>query len=205
MASTTHEAETQELQVASTRYVVEVRLEDGEVLSADVGTDRDAARAQLASLQSAGPTDSFVFLGDDVVVRGRDIRYARLREDDGSEGGLMESIKSRLGGGYGVTTYDTERGARTARVRTNDGESRGFFDDPGIGYGRRPWSETKPFFLTSEFLVLAGIIAGIAIAMGTLDNFDANRGWLLITVIAAAYMVSRGLAKSGTRDPNPNR
>jgi hypothetical protein len=84
------------------------------------------------------------------------------------------------------------------------GESRGFFDDPGIGYGRRPWSETKLFFLTSEVLVLAVIAAAIAIAMGVLDNFDAPRGWLLITIIGAAYMVARGLAKSGTRDPNPN-
>jgi hypothetical protein len=37
-----------------------------------------------------------------------------------------------------------------------------------------------------------------------LDNFAAPRGWLLITIIGAAYMVARGLAKSGTRDPNPN-
>jgi hypothetical protein len=64
-------------------------------------------------------------------------------------------------------------------------------------------SETKPFFLTSEFLVLAAIVLGLAIAMGVLDTFNASRGWLLITIIGAAYMVSRGLAKAGTRDPNP--
>ena len=80
----------------------------------------------------------------------------------------------------------------------------------GQGYGPRPrqsqplfdtnrGSETKPFFLTSEFLTTAGVIAALAIAMAQLDNFDANRGWLLITAIAAAYVLSRGIAKAGTR------
>ena len=103
-----------------------------------------------------------------------------------------------------MTTHDTEQGSRTMRARGSGDEGRGFFDEPGFGYGRRPWSETKPFFLTSEFLVLAGIVVALAIAMGVLDNFNADRGWLLVTIIGAAYLVSRGLAKSGTRDPNPN-
>jgi hypothetical protein len=103
-----------------------------------------------------------------------------------------------------MTTHDTEQDSRAARVRGSQGEGRGFFDEPGIGYGR-PWSETKPSFLTSELLVLAGIVVALAIAMGALDNFNADRGWLLITVIGAAYLVSRGLAKLGTRDPNPTR
>jgi hypothetical protein len=49
------------------------------------------------------------------------------------------------------------------------------------------------------------IVVGLAIAMGALDNFNADRGWLLITVIGAAYMIARGLAKAGTRDPNPDQ
>jgi hypothetical protein len=43
------------------------------------------------------------------------------------------------------------------------------------------------------------VIAALAIAMSQLDNFDANRGWLLITAIAAAYVLSRGIAKAWTR------
>ena len=201
MATTTQTEVTQELR-QTTRYVFEIRLDDGEEIRADAGLDREAARMQLTSLHSAGASDAFVFLGTDTVVRSGDVRYVRIREIDAGSSGNWKTPRRR--GGHEMTTYETERGSRATRVRAGgDGESRGFFDDPGIGYGRRPWSETKPFFLTSEFLTLAGILTGIAIAMGVLDNFNADRGWLLITIIGAAYMVARGLAKSGTRDPNP--
>ena len=101
-----------------------------------------------------------------------------------------------------MTTYDTERRGSVRVGRQWDDGDRGQ-SEPLFGYGGRPYTETKPFFLTSEFLTLLGTIAGVAIAMAVLDNFDANRGWLLITILAAAYMVSRGFAKSGSRDPNP--
>ena len=204
MATRAEDAETKELRSGAKRYVLDVRLADGEELRAPVGSDIAAARAQLASVHATGASDAFVFLGENTVVRGRDIRYVRLREDDEeNDRGLLESLKTRVGGMHRMTTYDSEQGARTTRIRSSGGESGGFFDEPGVGYGRRPWAETKPFFLTSEFLVLAVIVVGIAIAMGVLDTFNANRGWLLITIIGAAYMVSRGLAKAGTRDPNP--
>ena len=95
----------------------------------------------------------------------------------GDESGGASAVRvSRSGGGYG---------SRTQRPQPLFDSNRG--------------SETKPFFLTSEFLTTAGIIAALAIAMSQLDNFDANRGWLLITAIAAAYVLSRGIAKAGTR------
>jgi hypothetical protein len=76
---------------------------------------------------------------------------------------------------------------------------------PWVGYGRRPWAETKPFFLTSEFLTFAGVLAALAIALGVNSLVDGFRGWLLITILASAYIVSRGIAKAGARDPNPDR
>jgi hypothetical protein len=30
------------------------------------------------------------------------------------------------------------------------------------------------------------------------DSFDDNRAWTLVTIIGAAYILSRGVAKSGT-------
>ncbi len=59
--------------------------------------------------------------------------------------------------------------------------------------------ETKPFFLTSEFVGAVLLIAGIAITAASSDAFGAWRAWILITAIAGAYMISRGIAKSGTR------
>ena len=66
------------------------------------------------------------------------------------------------------------------------------------GYG---WDETKPFFMTSEFLALVAGVAGVLIAAAMTDSLDARRAWLYVTILAAAYMVSRGLAKAGSRDP----
>ena len=61
--------------------------------------------------------------------------------------------------------------------------------------------ETKPFFLTSEFLLAAATIAGLLIA-GYLhdDTLNAWRTWLLVAVVASAYIVSRGIAKAGSSD-----
>ena len=59
--------------------------------------------------------------------------------------------------------------------------------------------ETKPFFLTSEFVAAVLAVAGIAITAASSDAFGAWRAWILITAIAVGYMVSRGIAKSGTR------
>jgi hypothetical protein len=74
----------------------------------------------------------------------------------------------------------------------------------GYGYRPRPvWSrgmtETKPFFLTSEFFACALAVIAMAIAVATADNFDSPRFWTLITGIVAAYVISRGIAKSGTK------
>ncbi len=87
----------------------------------------------------------------------------------------------------------------------------------GYGYGPPPWAmrlrrqypiETKPFFLTSEFVGAVLAIAGIAITAASSDAFGAWRAWILITAITVGYLVSRGIAKSGTRshadDPREN-
>ena len=88
----------------------------------------------------------------------------------------------------------------------------------GYGYGgpsswgmrpRREYPiETKPFFLTSEFVGSVLAIVGIAITAASSDAFGAWRAWILITAIVVGYMLSRGIAKSGTRshssDPREN-
>ena len=77
---------------------------------------------------------------------------------------------------------------------------------PSYGYGLRAMRprrqypiETKPFFLTSEFVGAVLAIAGIAITAASSDAFGAWRAWILITAVVVGYMVSRGIAKSGTR------
>ncbi len=47
------------------------------------------------------------------------------------------------------------------------------------------------------------LIAGNAIEIeeGGTDYFAADKVWLYITLLTVGYMISRGLAKSGSRDP----
>ncbi|HKI23058.1 MAG TPA: hypothetical protein VKA24_06540 [Gaiellaceae bacterium] len=58
--------------------------------------------------------------------------------------------------------------------------------------------ETKASFLTTEFWAMIGVIAAVLVAAQQADNFDAPRAWTLVAAVAIGYMVSRGLAKSGS-------
>jgi hypothetical protein len=60
-------------------------------------------------------------------------------------------------------------------------------------------SETKPFFLTSEFLVFVLYLMGLGIAASTSPSIDARLFWILATIATSVYMLSRGVAKAGTR------
>lgn len=60
-------------------------------------------------------------------------------------------------------------------------------------------TETRPFFVTSEFLVYVLLLMGLAITAGSSPSVDARFFWEWATLATIAYMLSRGLAKSGTR------
>ncbi len=81
----------------------------------------------------------------------------------------------------------------------------------GGGFGsavQRLTTETKAFFKTSEWwsyiaMVIAILIAGNSIEgeEGGADFFAADKVWLYVTLLTIGYMISRGIAKSGVRDP----
>ena len=66
---------------------------------------------------------------------------------------------------------------------------------------RRLATETKQAFKTTEFWAMVGVIVAIVIAGAVDDGFAARQVWLYVTIVAGAYMVSRGLAKSGSSEP----
>jgi hypothetical protein len=71
---------------------------------------------------------------------------------------------------------------------------------------RRLSTETKAAFRTTEFFAFIGVLIGVLIAAAVIDEsdaggFGARQAWLYVTVLTVGYMVSRGLAKSGSRDP----
>jgi len=67
-------------------------------------------------------------------------------------------------------------------------------------------TETKASFKTTEFIAYVAAVVGVLIAAGVVDEanaggFGAQQAWLFVTLLTVGYMVSRGLAKSGSREP----
>ncbi len=62
-------------------------------------------------------------------------------------------------------------------------------------------TETKASTKTSEFFVYLLAAAAILIASFVVDGFNATEGWMFFTFLSIGYMVSRGMAKSGSREP----
>jgi len=68
----------------------------------------------------------------------------------------------------------------------------------------RRTDETKPAFKTTEFIayiaMLAGVfVAGLIIKGGDTDEFKSPTVWLYAVILTSFYLLSRGIAKSGSR------
>src|SRR3954465_13894043 len=74
------------------------------------------------------------------------------------------------------------------------------------GTARRRSTETKASFKTTEFVAYLAAVVGVLIAAGVVDEtnaggFGARQAWLYVTILTVGYMLSRGFAKSGSREP----
>ena len=73
----------------------------------------------------------------------------------------------------------------------------------------RTWStETKHSSKTTEFYAYVAVTVGVLLAGlltkasdGHDDRLDARDTWLFVAILTVGYMISRGLAKAGSRDP----
>jgi hypothetical protein len=70
----------------------------------------------------------------------------------------------------------------------------------------RKSTETKAAFKTTELIAYVMAVVGVLIAGAVIDESNAGglggkQVWLYVTILTVGYMVSRGLAKSGSRDP----
>jgi hypothetical protein len=68
-----------------------------------------------------------------------------------------------------------------------------------LGENRRTGDETKNALKTTEFVAMVGVIAAILIATWVSDTLNDVRAWTLVAAVAIGYMLSRGLAKSGSK------
>ena len=85
--------------------------------------------------------------------------------------------------------------------------------DREAGPARSGGDETKPSWKTTELFVYLAAVIAVLIASQVVgdgaghanDYFAADKAWWYITLLTIGYLVSRGLAKSGsrTRDGNP--
>jgi hypothetical protein len=63
-------------------------------------------------------------------------------------------------------------------------------------------TETKASFKTTEFFAYIAAVIGVLVASAVVDgtDFGAQKAWFYVTLLTIGYMVSRGLAKAGSRD-----
>jgi hypothetical protein len=71
---------------------------------------------------------------------------------------------------------------------------------------RRITTETKSSYKTTELIAYVVAVIGVLIAAAITDNsdFGTQEAWFYVTLLTIGYMVSRGLAKSGSREPFDN-
>jgi hypothetical protein len=80
----------------------------------------------------------------------------------------------------------------------------------GIGRGLAENNhETKASFKTTEFWAMIVLVVSILISAALIkggdngtDEFIARNAWLYVSILAGAYFISRGLAKSGSYEPD---
>lgn len=90
-----------------------------------------------------------------------------------------------------MTTHSADLGAGVGAERRTVGRER-----------HRTFTETKLGLKTSEFMFAIAMIVALVVAVYVGDaDLDAADGWRYASWVAAAYIVSRGLAKLGTSEP----
>jgi hypothetical protein len=64
-------------------------------------------------------------------------------------------------------------------------------------------TETKSAYKTTELIVYVLAVLGVLIASALVTDasFGADHAWRYVTYLTVGYLISRGLAKAGSRDP----
>jgi|tagenome__1003787_1003787.scaffolds.fasta_scaffold19480325_1 hypothetical protein len=79
-----------------------------------------------------------------------------------------------------------------------------YSDTPDVASTYRPTrrisTETKAAFKTTEIIAYVVVAIAVLVASQISDQFAAKDAWFFVTLLTIGYMVSRGLAKSGSRD-----
>ena len=92
-----------------------------------------------------------------------------------------------------------ERGRMTTRATTDNAEA------PQVHRRaeRHESTETKSAYKTTELIFYALAVLGVLIASAIVTDasFGADHAWRYVTYLTVGYLISRGLAKAGSREP----
>jgi len=71
-----------------------------------------------------------------------------------------------------------------------------------LASARRVSTETKSSYKTTELIAYVAVVVGVLVAAAITDtsDFGTQEAWFYVSLLTIGYMVSRGLAKSGSRD-----
>lgn len=74
--------------------------------------------------------------------------------------------------------------------------------DFGHSADRRVSTETKASFKTTELIAYVAAVIAVLVASAIVDSsdFGPQEAWRYVTYLTIGYMISRGLAKSGSRE-----
>jgi hypothetical protein len=87
-----------------------------------------------------------------------------------------------------MAVVETTERARTSAPRNVSGQTR-------LAHG----DETKNALKTTEFFAMVAINVAILIAAWVSDSLGDVRAWTLVAAVSIGYIISRGLAKSGSQ------
>jgi hypothetical protein len=73
-------------------------------------------------------------------------------------------------------------------------------------------TEAKAAYRSTEFYIYLAAVAAVLIASQLIDTshghndyFRGDKAWLYVVLLTVGYLISRGLAKAGSREPYNDR
>ena len=156
-----------------------VTLRSGEQVHARLGVDGQAARARLEQIQRDLAGERFVRIGEGLVLRADEIQSVALAPEHELDRRWQPGAHE--GESYpGADPY--ESGGRLAVVDRFE----------------RTMLARVGYLPSSELAATVLGISGVLVAALLTDGLDAGGAWLVVGLIVAAYVVSRGISKAGT-------
>jgi len=161
-----------------------VTLRNGEELHARLGVDEQAAKARLQQIQLDLARESFVRVGEGLVLRAEEIQSVAVAAEH-------ELHRGSSFAGWQQRAPEDDRYAAADPYPTRGRPA-------VIDRFERTMLARVGYLPTAELAAAVLGIVGVLLAALTTDSLDAGGAWLVVGLILAAYIVSRGISKAGT-------